>query len=85
MRYFLTGATGFIGGSLARQLREGGHAVVALVRDPARAKGLADLGVILVQGDITDRASLLPACAAQTAFFTVPAGIGWVRPIRRKA
>ncbi|MEX2282605.1 MAG: NAD-dependent epimerase/dehydratase family protein [Gemmatimonadota bacterium] len=59
MRYFLTGATGFIGGRLARQLREAGHKVVALVRDPTRGVSLSQLGVELVPGDITDRASLL--------------------------
>ena len=58
MRYFLTGATGFIGGRLARQLRAAGHEVVALVRDPPRAARLSELGVELVSGDITDRASL---------------------------
>ncbi len=58
MRYFLTGATGFIGGRLARQLREAGHDVVALVRNRQRAEKLSELGVELVSGDITDRASL---------------------------
>ena len=33
MKYFVTGATGFIGGRLARRLREMGHEVVALVRE----------------------------------------------------
>ena len=35
MTYFLTGATGFVGGALARQLRAAGHDVRALVRNPA--------------------------------------------------
>lgn len=58
MRYFVTGATGFIGGRLAQRLRDRGHDVVALVRNPARATALSDLGIILAEGDITDRASL---------------------------
>ncbi|MCK0114189.1 NAD(P)H-binding protein [Ornithinimicrobium sp. F0845] len=37
MRYALTGATGFVGGELAHQLRAEGHDVVALVRSPGRA------------------------------------------------
>lgn len=58
MRYFVTGATGFIGGRLAARLRERGHDVTALVRDPDRAGKLRDIGVEVYQGDITDRASL---------------------------
>ena len=45
MKYFLTGATGFIGGRVARQLVEAGHQAVAIVRDPARAGDLSGLGI----------------------------------------
>lgn len=58
MRYFITGATGFIGGRVARQLREAGQEVVAVVRDPAKAKALADAGVTLCKGDVTDKESM---------------------------
>ena len=58
MRYLVTGATGFVGGRVARLLRARGHDVVTVARDPARAGGLAALGVEVVPGDITDRASL---------------------------
>ena len=58
MRYFVTGATGFIGGRVAQQLVEAGHEVVALVRSPQKAKCLADIGVSISQGDITDKESL---------------------------
>jgi nucleoside-diphosphate-sugar epimerase len=58
MRYFLTGATGFLGGELARQLVAAGHQVTALVRTPAKADALRALGVTLAEGDITDRESL---------------------------
>ena len=57
-RYFVTGATGFLGGELTKQLISRGHKVAALVRDPARAAVLRTLGVELHQGDITDRESL---------------------------
>ncbi len=53
MRVFLTGGTGFIGGTVARQLRDAGHEVVALVRDPARAGALREAGAELVRGDLS--------------------------------
>ena len=52
MRVFLTGATGFIGGQIARQLRARGDDVVALVRDRARAGELEELGCELIEGDL---------------------------------
>jgi nucleoside-diphosphate-sugar epimerase len=58
MRYALTGATGFVGGELARQLVGAGHDVVALVRTPGRAAALRELGVELVAGDLDDTAAL---------------------------
>ena len=58
MRYFLTGATGFIGGHVAQQLAAAGHKVVALVRDPSKAANVAALGAALHKGDITDKESM---------------------------
>ena len=52
MRIVVTGAGGFIGGPVARQLRARGDDVVAIVRDPARAGALEATGVELVQGDL---------------------------------
>lgn len=48
----VTGATGFTGGALAKELRRRGRAVRALVRDPAKAGHLSALGIELVKGDI---------------------------------
>jgi dihydroflavonol-4-reductase len=53
MRVFLTGGTGFIGGAVARQLRDLGHEVVALVRSPEAASDLKRVGAELVQGDLS--------------------------------
>jgi dihydroflavonol-4-reductase len=53
VKAFLTGATGFIGGHVARKLRERGDAVVALVRSPAKATDLGELGCELVEGDLS--------------------------------
>lgn len=53
MRVFLTGGTGFIGGAVARQLRDLGHEVVALVRSPEKAHDLQRVGAELVEGDLS--------------------------------
>ncbi len=45
MKYFVTGTTGFVGGNVARQLVEARHEVVAVVRNPAKAGDLKNLGV----------------------------------------
>lgn len=58
MKYFVTGATGFVGGRVVRQLVEAGHEVVVVVRNPAKAKDLADLGIAVHQGDVTDKESM---------------------------
>ena len=62
MRVFLTGGTGFIGGEVARLLRARGDQVRALVRTPAKATALTDLGCELVAGDLSDEAALGAAC-----------------------
>ncbi|HEV8402543.1 MAG TPA: SDR family NAD(P)-dependent oxidoreductase [Candidatus Limnocylindrales bacterium] len=54
----ITGAAGFIGSRIARRLYERGDEVVAIVRDPARADALRDLGVRLVAGDLSDQADI---------------------------
>ncbi len=58
MRVFLTGGTGFIGGHVVRKLRDRGDEVVALVRDPAKARDLADMDCELVTGDVSDEAAI---------------------------
>jgi nucleoside-diphosphate-sugar epimerase len=76
MRYAITGATGFVGGVLARQLRDAGHEVRALVRAPARATGLADQGVELVPGDLDDAVALDRLCDGVDGLFHVA---GWYK------
>jgi dihydroflavonol-4-reductase len=61
MRALVTGATGKIGNAVARRLTERGDEVVALVRDPAKARGLLPDGVELAQGDVTEPESLRAA------------------------
>ncbi|HEU4385350.1 MAG TPA: NAD-dependent epimerase/dehydratase family protein [Anaeromyxobacteraceae bacterium] len=58
MRWLLTGATGFIGLTLAERLRGRGHAVRGLARASSRVEELLGLGVELRRGDVTDPRSL---------------------------
>jgi nucleoside-diphosphate-sugar epimerase len=57
-RVLVTGATGFIGGYVARQLQAAGAHVVALARSSDRGSSLAQSGIECVYGDITDRARM---------------------------
>ena len=61
MRVFVTGATGFIGGVVARQLRDRGDEVVCLVRTPGKAAKLTEIGCELVEGDLGDREAMRAA------------------------
>ena len=54
MRFLITGATGKIGNAVARRLVDREDEVVALVRDPAKARELLPPGVELARGDVTD-------------------------------
>ena len=59
----VAGGTGFVGGHLIRLLRQGGVPVRAIVRSQKKAQALKDLGVEVVSGDISDKASLEKAAA----------------------
>jgi dihydroflavonol-4-reductase len=58
VKVFVTGGTGFIGGTVVRQLRERGDDVVCLVRSPEKATEVTALGAQLVSGDLSDAEAL---------------------------
>ena len=72
-KYFVTGATGFIGGEIVKQLVGRGHKVVALVRSPEKAVMLKALGVEIHQGDITDRETIKAPMTGTDGVFHVAA------------
>jgi dihydroflavonol-4-reductase len=66
MKTFITGATGFIGASIVRELLRDGREVRALVRKGSDTSNLAGLDVELWQGDLRDGNGLkqgLKGCA----------------------
>lgn len=58
MKVFLTGATGFIGGNLARMLLADGYEVRALVRSCSDQRNIAGLPIETVTGDLDDKQKL---------------------------
>lgn len=63
MKALVTGATGFVGGAVARALVRAGIDVRALVRSKSDAQNLSGLPVEQVEGDLLDPASLRAALA----------------------
>src|SRR2546421_1521980 len=76
MKYFVTGATGFVGSHVTRQLIKAGHEVVVVVRNPAKAKDLAELGVAIHQGDVTEKESMRTPMQGADGVFHIA---GWYK------
>jgi nucleoside-diphosphate-sugar epimerase len=67
MRVLVTGATGLIGGAVARRLRDSGHEVVGLARSEVSALKLAEAGFIVARGDLADATGAAEAIRAVEA------------------
>ena len=72
-RVLVTGATGFTGGHLARTLIRRGYQVQALVRRPAEAADLQQLGVDIVEGDLLSRPAIERAVAGASTVYHIAA------------
>ncbi len=73
MKYFVTGATGFIGGHLVEMLLARGDQLTCLVRNPDKAASLAQQGVTLVKGDVSNRAVMREAMRGVDGVFHIAA------------
>jgi dihydroflavonol-4-reductase len=73
LKTLITGATGFVGSAVLRQLIAAGHSVRALVRPNSDRRNLAGLPVEILIGDLTDQPSLNRAMAGCSTLFHVAA------------
>lgn len=81
MLTLVTGATGFIGGHLARAFLKRSEEVRALVRDEERARNLGEAGIQLVRGDLSDPESLRKAIRDVECLVHCAALVGdWLDP-----
>ncbi|MFM7584567.1 MAG: NAD-dependent epimerase/dehydratase family protein, partial [Caldilinea sp.] len=62
MKALITGATGFVGGALARRMQGLGWQVVGVGRNQEAGKQLAAAGITFLPGDLRDAATIAAAC-----------------------
>ena len=76
----VTGATGFLGGYLVENLLKHGAHVVAVVRNPAKAAGLASRGVEVRKADLADEDALAEGFRGCDAVISNAAAVSFSKP-----
>ena len=80
MRVFITGATGFVGGHVARQYAAEGASLRLLTRQTSRLDSLAGIDAEMVKGDLREPEKLRSAFSGCDALVHVAADYRlWVR------
>lgn len=67
LHVFVTGATGWVGAAVVRELRDAGHEVTGLARDPQKAEALAETGARVLHATLDDLDALRAAASAADA------------------
>ena len=84
MKALVTGATGFVGSWLTRELCQRGFQVRILCRNPqAAAEEFSDLPIEIIAGDVTDPDSLGQACQGIHSVFHLAGVVGYSRAMRQ--
>lgn len=69
MKALVTGATGFLGGHLARRLVREGWDVTGIGRNPEQGRRLEAEGIRFLNQDLRDESGTAAACTGQDAVF----------------
>ena len=85
MRVFVTGATGFIGTELVKELIASGHQVRALTRSDAGVEQLQAVGAEALRGDLTDLDSLRRGATGMDAVVNLAFNHDWSKWVQNAA